>query len=210
VAVHLGLTQTFDVALRDWARPHDVWGTVQMQADLVVEGLSPAVLGALLAVFTFAHCVKRRSARPMLFVGVVSMMTGMMTIAMKTAMGRPDPHGLLTNDYGGSFPSGHVVGVMICLGLALQMARPGADRWVWLIPAVGGGLMGACLLLEAAHWPTDIVGGGLLAAGVLALATAPTIWSQAESQGSSENSLTRSSATVTILRRKVFRSYGGQ
>jgi hypothetical protein len=49
------------------------------------------------------------------------------------------------------------------------MTRPRASRWVWLIPAFGAGLMGASLLLQAAHWFTDIVGGGLLAAAVLAI-----------------------------------------
>jgi membrane-associated phospholipid phosphatase len=32
--------------------------------------------------------------------------------------------------------------------------------------------MGASLLLDAAHWATDIVGGGLLATAVLAIASA--------------------------------------
>jgi membrane-associated phospholipid phosphatase len=202
VCVHLGLTQTLDVALRDWARPHDVWGIVQLRADVVAEALSPAVLGALLAVFTVAYCVKRRSIRPALFVGAVCLVTVVMTIATKTVMGRPDPHGLFTNDHGGSFPSGHVVGVVICLGLALQMARPSADPWVWLSPILGGGVMGACLLLEGVHWATDIVGGGLLATGLLAIATAPTLG------GTQKNEACR--RTPQLDRQRLLRSCGGK
>jgi membrane-associated phospholipid phosphatase len=209
VCVHLGLTQALDSTLRDWVRPHDAWGTAQMRADLVVQGLRPAVVAALLTAFTVVCCMRLRSLRPAMFVGSVSLLTVVLTLATKAAVGRPDPHGQLATGHGGSFPSGHVVGAVICLGLALQIVQPSASRWVWLIPAIGGGLMGACLLLEAAHWPTDIVGGGLLAAGVLAKARAPTSWWRAESRGSPENSPTRSSATVTLLRRKVFRSYGG-
>ena len=172
VLVYLGLLDTFDLIIRDWARPHDVWGTAQIQADLVVHGLRPAVTAGALAAFTLACSVKRRSLRPVIFVGGVGLMTVTLTVATKTAVGRPDPHGLLTNTYGGSFPSGHMTTVMVCLGLALLIARPAAGRWIWCVPALGGSLMGASLLLQATHWFTDIVGGGLLATGLLAFATA--------------------------------------
>jgi hypothetical protein len=49
------------------------------------------------------------------------------------------------------------------------MLQPPVGRRVWLIPAFGGVLMGISLLLQAAHWSTDIAGGGLLATGVLAI-----------------------------------------
>jgi hypothetical protein len=62
--------------------------------------------------------------------------------------------------------------VMVCLGLALLIARPTAGRWIWCIPALGGSLMGASLLLQATHWFTDVVGGGLLSNSLLAFATA--------------------------------------
>ena len=52
IAVHLGLLDTFDSIARAWARPDDVWGTAQMRADFVVEGLRPTVVAALLVVFT--------------------------------------------------------------------------------------------------------------------------------------------------------------
>jgi hypothetical protein len=84
VSVQLGL-EPIDLIIRDWARPHDVWGLAQRLSDIVVDGLRPAVLSALQAAFT---------------------------------------------------------------------------------------LMGGSLLLQAAHWFTDILGGGLLPAAVLAIAIA--------------------------------------
>ena len=42
ICVHGGLLDTFDSMVRQWARPDDVWGTAQLRADLVVEGLRPA------------------------------------------------------------------------------------------------------------------------------------------------------------------------
>jgi membrane-associated phospholipid phosphatase len=171
VPVHLGLLNTFDAVVGEWARPEDVWGMAQMRADFVVEGLRPAVVAALLVAFTVAYCVQRRSWRPAAFVGSVGLTTALLAVATKAAVGRPDPHGLLAND-GGSFPSGHTIMVIVCLGLAVQVALPRAGRPMWLVPAAGGSLMGASLLLQAAHWSTDIVGGGLFATGVLAVTTA--------------------------------------
>jgi membrane-associated phospholipid phosphatase len=171
IAVHLGLLDRFDLIARAWARPGDVWGAAQMRADFVVEGLRPIVVAGLLAVFTAACCVQRRSLRPAAFVGGVCLATGALTIAVKIIMGRPDTHGFVGND-GGSFPSGHVIVVMVGVGLAVLIARPGAGRWVWIIAALAGGLMGVCLQLQAAHWLTDLVGGSLLAVLVLSVATA--------------------------------------
>ncbi len=177
VSVHMDMLNRFDWIVRAWARPHDVWGSAQVRADLVVHGLRPAVVAGLLAAFTVVCCVKRRSMRPIMFVGGVALVAVALTVAAKTAVGRPDPHGLVTNGYGGSFPSGHMVAVVVGLGLAVLLAQPPAGWWIWLIPALGGGLMGACLLLQATHWFTDVVGGGLLAISVLLVASGCRCWS---------------------------------
>jgi membrane-associated phospholipid phosphatase len=176
VAVHLGLLDRFDLIARAWARPHDVWGAAQLRADFVTEALRPIVVAGLLAAFTGACCVKRRSLRPAAFVGSVCLATVALTVAAKIIIGRLDPHGLLGSN-GGSFPSGHVIAVMVSVGLAVLIARPHAGRWVLIIAALAGGLMGVCLLLQAAHWLTDLVGGGLLAVLVLCVAAASS-WSR--------------------------------
>ena len=184
VTVHLGLINQSDSIVRDWARPDDVWGPAQVRADIVVHGLRPAVIAALLAAFTVACSVKRRSLRPVGFVSGACLATVILTAAAKRVVGRLDTHGLLTNGYGGSFPSGHVTTVMICLGLAVLVARPHGGRWVWLAPALGGCLMAASLLLQATHWFTDVLGGGLLATGLLAVASASgwSRWSHVRSE----------------------------
>jgi membrane-associated phospholipid phosphatase len=172
IAVHLGLLDAFDSTVRAWARPHDVWGAAQMRADLVVEGLRPVMVAGLLTAFTAACCVKRRSLRPAVFVGGVCLATMALTVAAKIAIGRPDTHALV-GTYGGSFPSGHVIAVTVSVGLAVLVADPrAAGWWVWIIAGLAGGLMGVCLLLQAAHWLTDLVGGSLLAVVVLSVATA--------------------------------------
>lgn len=171
VTVHFGLLNTFDSIIRDWARPGDVWGPVQVRAVYVVDGLRPIVIGTLLAAFTAALCLLRRSWRPMVFVGLAWLATVALTVVTKMAVGRPDTHGAADN-VGGSFPSGHTVSVIVCLGLAVLLTQPGVGRWIWLIPALVGTLMGAALVVQAAHWSTDVIGGALLAVGVLAATTA--------------------------------------
>lgn len=175
VCVHLGLLNAFDAIVGGWARPHNAWGRAQMLADLVVEGLRPAVLAGLLTAFTIVCCLRRRSLRPAVFVTSVFVATIVVTIAAKVTLGRPDTHGLVGPD-GGSFPSGHIVAVMVGLGVVLLVARP-ASHWMWLLPALGGCLMGACLLIQAAHWATDVVGGALLSSSILAFAADPG-WSR--------------------------------
>jgi membrane-associated phospholipid phosphatase len=171
ISVHLGLLDTFDSIIREWARPNDVWGAAQLRADYVVEGLRPVVVAGLLAAFTIAFCVIRRSLRLALFISGIWLVTMAITTAAKLAVGRPDTHGIV-NSLGGSFPSGHTSSVIVCFGLVVLVARPRAGRWFWLIPAFVGGLMGVALVVQAAHWSTDILGGALLATVVLVAASA--------------------------------------
>jgi membrane-associated phospholipid phosphatase len=106
-------------------------------------------------------------------VGAVGVVTAGLTVASKIMVGRLNTHGVLGSNRG-SFPSGHVVGVVVCLGLVVLVSGPRAGRSVWLIPACVGAVMGASLLLQAAHWFSDIVGGGLLAAAILAVSSKGT------------------------------------
>lgn len=172
VCVHLGLLHTFDATVRQWMRPDGAWGTTQERADLVVHALRPELVAGLLVALSAGYCVKRRSLSPLNFVGGVGLLTVALTLGTKAVMARPDPHGLVVHSNGGSFPSGHTVAVMVCLGVGVLLTHPRAGRWVWLIPAAGGGIVGASMLLQAAHWSTDVLGGALLATGVLAVVIA--------------------------------------
>jgi membrane-associated phospholipid phosphatase len=200
VVVDLGLLDRFDVIVREWARPHDVWGAAQLRADLVVEGLRPEVVAVLLATFTLAYCTKSRSLKPAAFAGSICVATVALTVALKIIVGRLDPHAVIGND-GGSFPSGHVIGVVVALGLVVLMVQPRTRRGKWLIPAFGGALMGACLLLQAAHWFTDIVGGALLATAILAAASGWTdsVHNRSENDYESASSGQRNETLLTSV-----------
>jgi membrane-associated phospholipid phosphatase len=166
VLVGSGATQHLDVTVRDLFRPDDVWGDAQVRMVPIVDAFAPPRMFALLALVAVARAVHDRSARPVvqavLLVGCSVALTG----AFKFIVHRPDPHGEMTAT-GGSFPSGHMVSLIVCLGGSLLIWGI-ANRWYAWIPvvvlAVG---MGLALLYGSAHWLTDVVGGALLALGVL-------------------------------------------
>jgi undecaprenyl-diphosphatase len=145
-------------------------------------------MAVLLMTFTLAYGAKRRSLTPVAFVGAVGALTVALTVGSKMIVSRLDPHGA-TGANGGSFPSGYVVGVVVCLGIVITVLQPRTGQWIWLIPAVGGVLMGACLLLQAAHWFTDILGATLLATAVLAAASAFMDWVSNRSRNDHESAV---------------------
>ncbi len=169
VAVWWGLLDAWDAVAREWFRPNDEWGTTQLRADHVVEGLRPTRILPLLAVFVAMMCVLRRSIRPAVLAGITVFFLVVLTVLAQAAVGRPDTHGAV-HRFGGSYPSGHTATIIVCFGLLVLLLRPRPERWLWLVPALAGAVMGGCLLVQAAHWTTDVIGGALLAVVILAAA----------------------------------------
>jgi membrane-associated phospholipid phosphatase len=168
--VVLGLVDGVDRRVFAFVRPHDEWGAGQVSWATVVEGLRPPVVGAALALVAVSVCLVRRSLRSAV-VPVVAGAVGVgVTLLVKIALARPDPH-LTGSGHGGSFPSGHTLGVVVCVGLAVQLLRPGAGRWAWAAAAAAGAVMGAALVVIGAHWATDVLGGLLLGLAVVSGAT---------------------------------------
>lgn len=170
--VGTGLLDGWDRAVRSWARPDDVWGPWQIRVDIVVEGVRPAVLAAVLLAVTLVTCAVRRSLWPAVLCAGSVLVAGTLALATKAVLGRPDPHGAMTSSHGGSFPSGHVLAAVLLTGLVVLLI-PAVGRWSrWLLPAAVGSVMAAALLIQAAHWASDVLGGALLGTAVLAGATA--------------------------------------
>lgn len=170
VLVELEVSRALDVAVRDHLRPNDEWGTTQVRVDVIVEGLKPRNVAVLIALVGLAAAWWRRSWRPAFSTVLVSGTAAALTLLAKYAVARTDPHHEMTAR-GGSFPSGHVVMLVVFLGLTVLLVRYRSRWWDWLLVAAVGAAMAFSLVVQAAHWFTDVVGGGLLAVAVLAAAS---------------------------------------
>jgi membrane-associated phospholipid phosphatase len=170
VLVGTGLTETPDGLVREWFRPGDVWGTQQLRVDHIVDGLRPAVALPAFVVLAILVVTVRRVVWPVLAAGAVLLLMIAVTVATKALIARPDPHGAIST-HGGSYPSGHTVSVMVCVGLAVCLLWPGARGLrFWSVPLAVGLAMGLSLLIQAAHWAGDVAGGLLLGVAALSLA----------------------------------------
>jgi membrane-associated phospholipid phosphatase len=166
ISVRAGVLDGLDARLRQVFRPDDVWGPVQWKADIFVEGLRPALVVPAVGLVVAMLCVIRRSVWPALLVAGTGLLNAALILGTKVAVGRPDPH-QTPYSHGGSFPSGHTATVIVFLGLAVYLLRPDGGWWRRLVPGIAGLAMGLGLVIEAAHWATDVVGGGLLGVAVL-------------------------------------------
>ena len=166
VLVAVGATERLDVAARGYFRPDDVWGDLQIRVDVIVEGLKPVHAVPLFMLFVLVVSVRRRSWRPAAYAGLVLVVAGIPALATKVLLRRTDPHHELSSI--GGFPSGHTLVVLVCMGAALLLVRRRPTVWEWLLVLAADAVMAWALLVQSAHWLTDVIGGALL--GVAALA----------------------------------------
>ena len=178
--VEWGTTQAFDTAARDFFRPGDQWTSLQIQTDHVVEVFQPITMLTVLAVVGLAEAARLRSVRPVLFVALVSGMAIGVTTAVKFGVARPDPHAALSA-LGGSYPSGHAMTVLLCLGAVVLLLDESPSWRTWSLVFTAGAVMGLSLLVTGAHWFTDVLGGALIASAALGWASRLSLRSPAAS-----------------------------
>jgi hypothetical protein len=198
VAVHLRLLDGLDVAVRHAAIPGGVWGPTQIRAGRVVDALAPTHLAVPLLAVVLGLSLFRRSLRAFVVLAMVGIPVVVVTLGSKWAMAHADPGTVPVGH--GSFPSGHMVSIVIAFGVAVLLCRP-STRWGWLLPAAMGGVMGSALILASVHPATDVIGAGLLAAGALAAATTAGLGRWANATRPSAASPERTATALTHDRR---------
>ena len=169
MGVTTGATQALDRAALDWFRPDDEWGTTQQRFLPVIDGLAPRRAYLLLGLVAALACARRRSWRLAVFAALVAGTSIGVTVAMKVLTHRVDPHGDVAST-GGSFPSGHVVALIACLGCCALLCFSRTRWWHWIVVALPPAAMAAALLFTAAHWPSDVLAGALLAVAAISWA----------------------------------------
>lgn len=108
----------------------------------------------------------RRRPRVALFLVVTAECSGLLTQVVKEIADRPRPVTALVYAYSTSFPSGHAVGVMICvlalLAVGLPLLRPSLRGWVVTLGVFVIVTIGVGRVVLNVHHPSDVVAGWAL------------------------------------------------
>ncbi|GAB7007659.1 hypothetical protein JCM18899A_51340 [Nocardioides sp. AN3] len=193
VAVATGATTELDRTAAEWFRPGDTWGMAQVRLGPFIDRLEPPRAYVFLGLVTVLAGLFRRSWRPVLFCLLVAGTSIGATTVTKVTMHRSDPTGAIAST-GGSFPSGHMVALTVCLGCSVLLIFRRTRWWQWGSVAVPATVMAAALLYTGAHWLTDVLGGALLALSIICWAASwPLRTAMTEPRLSAEATLSASS-----------------
>ncbi len=173
----LGADTWWAAAVRSWRTP---WLTVaEQRISLLGGGIVGGVLlpGALAVVV----CVARSWRAAVVFL-LVEVLSAVVVVTVKVAVGRPRPHLGRAADAYQSFPSGHVANATTMAVLLVILLRPRVTALVGRLGlALAVALAVAFPLLMATsrtylnrHWLTDTIAGASLAAAIVLVCTAST------------------------------------
>ncbi len=160
--------------MHSFALGHPVW----VHSMLIVSDVgSPTVMRTLVAVLAVVLWL-RHARRLALWAAATVAGGALIDVVLKAAVGRARPHFAhpVAIAPGGSFPSGHAftsalaAGVVLLWVLPLLSARGKAAAWIVavLVPLA----VGVSRVALGVHWVSDVVGGWLLGAGLVAATSA--------------------------------------
>ena len=138
---------------------------------------SPTVLRSLIVVMAVVFWL--RGARRLALWAAATIAGGaLIDVVLKAAVGRARPHFThpVATAPGGSFPSGHAFTATLAAGVlllwALPLLSPGGRIAAWIGAALVPVAVGASRVALGVHWLSDVVGGWILGAGLLAATSA--------------------------------------
>ena len=160
-------------ALHEFGEAHPAWLT----AMRIVTHLGDTITVVLVDAAIVIACMLLRRPRAAVFVVVAGATVWAARILVRDLVDRPRPDEAFWQADGPAFPSGHATNSAAMVALAVIAA------WPWLRTALARTLaVGAAALLAATvgfsrvaggvHWPTDVIGGWLLAAALVSVVAA--------------------------------------
>ena len=158
----------FDISIALWVQNFP-WGPLTFVFNLmnVTAGYLQGVVGVLAVILVFIW--DRRGGWLMAIGAISSLLDNEIKLMLARHRPTPDLVHILTPAPGYSYPSGHAVfftwiGFMLAFAVAPRIKPP--YRWIpWLL-AAGVIVLGCTARVWAgAHWPSDVIGGFLLALG---------------------------------------------
>ncbi|MFF0368022.1 MULTISPECIES: phosphatase PAP2 family protein [unclassified Micromonospora] len=174
------LDATVTDALHGYALDHPAWVAL-MRVWTEVFAPMPLRAGALLLVIWL---LRRGARRLALWVTTTMVVGGLIGPLLKLLVGRDRPDLLdpVARAVGYAFPSGHALNATLAAGVLLLVLLPYAGRgaWrvtLWVAAVLVAVLTGLSRVALGVHWASDVLGGWLLGAAVVAATTAAfTSW----------------------------------
>jgi membrane-associated phospholipid phosphatase len=181
----LSATAVYDAAvLRHLVEDRTKWLTAGMRTITAIGSE-----GFLLAVVISTGLAFRRqtgSWHPMFALLTIALGAVALERGVKLFVARPRPPMAwrVVRETGLAFPSGHatrsaaVFGSVAYLVTKLRVAKPRVNAAVWITAIVATFFIGISRVYLGVHWPTDVIGGWIIAIAWLwfAFAVAPTHW----------------------------------
>jgi membrane-associated phospholipid phosphatase len=159
-------------SLRAYAVDHPPW----LSSWRVVTHLGDTITVVLVDLALVGLCLVGGRRRLAVLVAVVGVAGWAARIAIRDLVARPRPTDTLWPETGLSFPSGHTTNATIAVGLAVivlwSISRPRVRAVVLVITIAYAGGVGFSRIAGGVHWPSDVLGGFLLAVGILSAAMA--------------------------------------
>jgi undecaprenyl-diphosphatase len=178
VARHVGVVDRADHEIHAWligyGRAHPDWLTAWMVITHFGDTLTLSCIDLALC----GLCVLQHRWRVAALVAVLAIGGWAVRIGVRDLVARPRPTDGFWPESGYSFPSGHTSNAAITVCLALIVAWPYLRRRGHRLAMAGAVMWAAAVgfsrLAGGVHWPSDVLGGLLLAVG-LTSATATVV-----------------------------------
>jgi undecaprenyl-diphosphatase len=173
VRQHARVVYSFDTSVYDALHSYVLTHPTFLSVMGWVTRLGDTLVVAVVDVIAFVICLAMRRPRAAVFVAVAGLSVWGLRLAMSRAVGRPRPVDALWPAEGFSFPSGHTANSFAMGVIVVVTGWSVAGRRVRIalvcVAALAALAIGASRVAGGVHWPTDVLGGWLLALAVCSL-----------------------------------------